>query len=231
MIRYLYYVNFLLAAFNLIPGFPLDGGRVLRSYLWHRSGDLRRATRAAARVGGTFAITLIAMGLLSVFAAHVIPGVWLILVGLFLKSSAENEYQSFELRFGLQDMRVQEVMTPAVAVDTSMTISNFVNNYVFRYHHRLYPVVELNRFIGMIDVRSIKGVPSNEWPTTKIGAFLCDPAKYCVLDPDTAATEGLRRLLANNCAIAPVVRRDALLGVLTRSDVFKIIELKRDIAA
>src|SRR5205823_1117557 len=109
--HYLYYVNFLLAAFNLIPGFPLDGGRVLRSYLWHRSGDLGRATKSAARVGSLFAMTLIGMGLISILTVHVIPGVWLLLIGLFLKSSAENEYRSFELRFGLQDLTVREIMT------------------------------------------------------------------------------------------------------------------------
>jgi CBS domain-containing protein len=128
-------------------------------------------------------------------------------------------------------MKVREIMTPAIAIDASTTISHFVNHYAFRYRHRVYPVVELDRFIGLIDVRSIKGLPATEWPTTKIGAFLSDPSTYCTLDPDTAATEGLRRILANNCAIAPVVRRDTLFGILTRSDVLRVIELKRDMAA
>ncbi len=231
VIHYLYYVNFLLAAFNLIPGFPLDGGRVLRSYLWHRSGDLRQATKAAARVGEIFAITLMVIGLLSVFAMHIIPGVWLMLIGLFLKSSAENEYRSFELRVGLQDMKLAEIMTPAVAVDTSMTISQFVNDYVFHYHYRVFPVVELGRFIGMIDVRSIKGVPPNEWPSTKIGGFLSDPSTYHVLDPNMDATDALRLLMTQDSSKGVVVRNGTLMGVLTRSDLLKLISLKRDIAA
>src|SRR5262249_9855380 len=142
-IHYLYYVNFLLAVFNLMPGFPLDGGRVLRSYLWHRSGSLTAATKSAARVGKIFAMTLMGVGLLAIFAMHFIPGVWLMLIGLFLKSTAENEYRSFELRVGLQDMSVREIMTPPIAVNTSMTISQFVNDYVFHYHHRTFPVLEL----------------------------------------------------------------------------------------
>src|SRR3989442_15477100 len=84
MLHYVYYVNFLLAVFNLIPGFPLDGGRVLRSYLWHRSGDLRQATKSAARVGRIFAMTLIGIGFAAALRMHIIPGVWLILIGLFL---------------------------------------------------------------------------------------------------------------------------------------------------
>ena len=231
MIHYLYYVNFLLAAFNLIPGFPLDGGRVLRSWLWHRTGDLGKATKSASRVGEVFAMMLMGMGLLSALSMHIIPGVWLILIGLFLKSSAENEYRSFELRFGLQDMKVRAIMTPAVAVTTSTTISQFVNDYVFHYHFRVFPVLELNRFIGMIDVRSIKNVPTEDWPTTKIGGFLCDPSTYAILDPDMDATDALRLLMTKSGGKAPVVRNEMLVGILTRSDLFKLISLKREIAA
>jgi len=231
VIHYLYYVNFLLGAFNLIPGFPLDGGRVLRSFLWYRTGDLRRATRSAARVGEVFAMLLIAAGLMMALMTHIISGAWLVLIGLFLKSSAENEYRSFELRVGLQDMKLGEVMTPPVAVNTSMTISQFVNDYVFHYHHRVFPVLELNRFIGMIDVRSIKAVPADEWPTTKIGGYLSDPSTYCVLSPDLDATDALRLLTTRNCTKAPVVRNEELLGIVTQSDLFKLISLKREIAA
>jgi Zn-dependent protease len=231
MLHYLYYVNFLLAAFNLIPGFPLDGGRVLRSYLWHRSGNLSEATKSAARVGEIFAMMIMGLGLLALLAMHIVPGVWLMLIGLFLKNSAANEYKSFELRFGLQDMKLREIMVPPIAVNTSMTISQFVNDYVFHYHYRVFPVLELNRFIGMIDVRSIKGVPPNDWPMTKIGGYLSDPSTYCVLDPETDATEALRFLMSKDCSKAPVVRNGVLMGFLTRSDLFKLVSLKRDIAA
>jgi Zn-dependent protease/predicted transcriptional regulator len=231
MFHYIYYVNFLLAVFNLLPGFPLDGGRVLRSYLWYRSGNLRQATKSAARVGRIFAVTIIGLGFAAAFTMHIIPGVWLILIGLFLKNSAENEYRSFELRFGLQDMKLNEIMVPPIAVNTSMTISQFVNEYVFHYHYRVFPVLELDRFIGMIDVRSIKGVPPGDWSRTKIGPYLSDPSTYCVLDPDMDATDALRVLLAHNCNKAPVVRNGALMGILTRSDLLKLVSLRRDIAA
>ena len=231
MLRYLYYVNFLLAAFNLIPGFPLDGGRVLRSFLWYRSGNLYDATKSASRVGGFVAMTLMGLGMLSVISMHIIPGIWLILIGLFLKNSAENEYRSFELRYGLQDMKLREIMAPPIAVDASMTISQFVNDYVFHYHYRVFPVIESGRFVGMIDVRSIKSIPPNDWPTTKIGGHLSSPSTYCVLEPDVDATEALRLLMSQNCTKAPVVYQGHLLGMLTRSDPFKLVSLKRDIAA
>jgi Zn-dependent protease len=231
MLYYIYYVNFLLAAFNLIPGFPLDGGRVLRSYLWHRSGDLSKATKSATRVGELVAMALIGLGLLSALTMHVIPGLWLVMIGLFLKTSAQNEYRSLELRFALQDTKLREIMTPAIAVNSSTTISEFVNDYVFRYHHRVFPVLELNRFIGMIDMRSIKSVPPSDWSTTKIGAYISDPSISCVLDPDVEATDALRLLMTRNCDRAPIVRNGVLLGILTRADLFKLISLKREIAA
>ena len=231
MLHYLYYVNFLLAAFNLIPGFPLDGGRVLRSYLWYRNGNLRQATRSASRVGEFVATIIMGFGLLSVLLMHIVPGVWLLLVGLFLKNSAETEYRSFELRFGLQDLKLREVMTPPTPVHTSMRISEFINSYVFHYHHGAFPVLDNNRFAGMIDVRSIKGVPAEEWPNKKIGNYLSDPSTYCVLSPDMEAAEALRILITQNCANAVIVRDGTLLGTLTRTDLLNFIQLKRDIAA
>ncbi len=229
--HYLYYVNFLLAVFNLIPGFPLDGGRVLRSFLWYRNGDLRKATREASRVGQIFATVMMGLGLITILLMHIIPGVWLILIGLFLKKSAETEYQSFELRLGLKDMKLREIMAPPVAVPSSTTISEFVNDYVFHHHNRTFPVVDNGRFIGMIDVRSFKGIPPDQWPSTPIGRFLSDKASFCVLDPDTDATDALRILMTQNCDKASVVREGTLFGMLTREDLFKLIALRREIAA
>jgi CBS domain-containing protein len=231
MLRYLCYVNFLLAGFNLIPGFPLDGGRVLRSYLWYRSGNLRQATRSAARVGQILAISLMGLGLLASLLMHVLPGIWLILIGLFLRRSAQTEYESFEVRLGLRDLTVRQTMTPPVAVDISMTISEFVNEYVFHYHHRAFPVLDQNRFVGMVDVRSIRRIPTAEWSSTKIAACLSDPGTYCVLDPDVDAAEAFRILTTRGCSRAPIVRDASLLGILTRSDLLKLISLRQEIAA
>jgi len=229
--HYLYYVNFVLGIFNLIPGFPLDGGRVLRSFLWAKSGNLRAATRQASAVGRFVATSMMVIGLVTILRMHVIAGAWLMLIGLFLKRSAANEYQAFELRIGLQNMKLHEIMAPAIAVDSSTSISEFVNEYVFHYHYRAFPVVENHRFVGMIDVRSIKGVPPAEWPTTKIGAYLSAASEYCVLDPETEATQALHILMSRNCSRAPVVSDGALLGILTRSDLYKLVALRRDIAA
>jgi Zn-dependent protease/predicted transcriptional regulator len=229
--HYLLYVNFLLAAFNLIPGFPLDGGRVLRSYLWRRTGDPKRATRSAAQVGAAIAVGLMAMGLFALLTLSIVPGIWMLMVGMFLKKSAESEYQSVQLRLGLKDMTLRQIMSPPVAVHPSMTIQEFINDYVFHYHYRIFPVVEHGEFRGMIDVRSIKGVPTEEWGHAWISRYLADPSRYVVLDPDMDAGDTLRLLFARQCAKAPIVEDGMLVGIITQEDLFKLISLKSDLAA
>jgi Zn-dependent protease len=229
--NYLYYVNFLLAAFNLIPGFPLDGGRILRSYLWRRHGDLRKATRTAARIGSVFALALVAFGLYSLLAMHIVAGIWLLVIGVFLRKSAEKERRAFELRIGLEGLTVGQIMSPAAAVDVSMLVADFVNNYVFHFHDRMFPVTEQGRFLGMIDVRSIKRIPTNEWSSVRIGGYLCDPSDYRVLDPDLEASEALRVIVNGNQTHAPIVRNSVLIGMLSRGDLFKLISVRSDMAA
>jgi Zn-dependent protease len=230
-LHYLFYVNCLLAFFNLIPGFPLDGGRLLRSYLWLRNGDLDRATRSATRVGRLFAIGLIALGVASLTAFHLITGVWLIMIGLFLKRSAEGTYRKFKMRTSVKDLSVNEVMSPPVAVNAGLALSKFVQDYVFHYHHQVFPVQENNRFLGMIDVGALKRMPPSEWPNTQVADHLLDPSSYSILDPDMSVPEALELLVSRSCERSPVVRSGVLFGVLTRNDLLKLIAIKSEIAA
>ncbi len=230
-LHYLIYVNVLLAVFNLIPGFPLDGGRILRSYLWHRSGSLGRASRSAARTGSLVAACMIAVGLASLLTGGFVIGIWLAMIGLFLKKSAEAEYRSFMVRDVLEHVRVGEIMSPPVAVHKGMTITELVNDYVFRYHDRVFPVLDRDRFIGMIDVRAFRKLKTDDWPNTFIDAYLADESLYAVLDPDMQASGALRFLVEHPMSKAPVVRGETLLGVLTRVDLVEVIALKTDLAA
>jgi CBS domain-containing protein len=230
-LHYLVYVNILVAAFNLLPGFPLDGGRVLRSYLWYRSGDLRQATRSASRIGVGFATVLIVLGLAGIVGMHFMMGIWLLLVGLFLRKSAENEFRSFEVRSTLEHLKVQDIMGPPVAVDKGTTIADFINNYVFHYHDRAFPVLDRGRFIGMLDARAMKKVPASDWSSTYIDPFLADSSQYCVLRPEMDAPDALKLLMEHPMGKAPVVNGDTLLGYLTRQNLVEVIALKSDLAA
>jgi Zn-dependent protease len=230
-LQYLVFVNFLLAAFNLIPGFPLDGGRILRSYLWYRSGDFGKATRSAARIGGGFATVMIGIGLFGILTMHFMFGIWLLLIGLFLKKSAEGEYRSYQMRTSLEHLTVRDIMVPPVAVEKGTTVEEFINGYVFHYHDRVFPVVDHGRFIGMIDLNKVKKVPVHDWPNTYIDAYISDSSEYCVLEPQTDARDALRLLIDCRMPKAAVVSNDALVGFLTRNDLLEVISLKSDLAA
>jgi CBS domain-containing protein len=230
-LHYLVIINFLLAAFNLIPGFPLDGGRILRSYLWHRSGDFGQATRTAAKVGAGFATAMLMIGLFGILTTRVMFGIWLLLIGWFLKKSAESEYRSFQMRSSLENLTVRDIMVPPVAVNKGSTIEEFIHHFVFHYHDRVFPVVDRGRFIGMIDLNKVKKIPPPEWNSTYIDAYISDASEYCVLEPQMEARDALRLLIESRMPKAAVVSGDALVGFLTRNDLLEVISLKSDLAA
>jgi Zn-dependent protease len=230
-LHYLTYINFLLAAFNLIPAFPLDGGRVLRSFLWHRSGNLAQATRSAARIGGGFATVLMGFGFVGLLSGQFMFGIWLVLVGVFLRKSAETEYRSFHARNVLDSFKVGDIMAPPVAVQKGTTVADLINNYIFHYHERIFPVVDRGQFIGMIDLRQLKKLRPEDWPNTYIDAFMSDASMTCTLTPDMDARDALRLMVEGAAAKAPVIENNALVGVLTPSDMVEVVALKNDLAA
>ena len=230
-LHYLVIINFLLAAFNLIPGFPLDGGRILRSYLWHRSGNFGKATQTAAKVGGGFATVMLMVGLFGVLTTRIMFGIWFLLIGWFLKKSAESEYRSFQMRNSLENLTVRDIMAPPVAVNKGTTIEEFVQRYVFHYHDRVFPVVDRSGFIGMITLNAVKKVPSAEWANTYIDAYISDSSEYCVLEPQMDARDALRLLIDSRLAKAPIVENGVLVGFLSRNDLLEVISLKSDLAA
>src|SRR5262249_28718254 len=152
------------------------------------------------------ALVLVGLGLFSLVAIHIVAGIWLLIIGVFLKNSADKEYRAFELRAGLEGLTLRQIMSPAVAVDVSMPGSGFVSDYVFHYHDRTFPVVENGRFAGLIDLRSIKRIPVNEWPEVRIGGYLSNPSSFLILDPDLEAGEALRLLANGTRTCAPIVR-------------------------
>ena len=137
VLRWAALINGMLAVFNLIPGVPLDGGRILRSILWHLQGDLRRATRIAATVGAGFGMLLIAMGFVNLLFAQPLGGLWWILIGMFLRGAARQSYRQVVIRQSLRGEPVSRFMNPdPVAVAPHVSIEDLVENYIYRYHFR-----------------------------------------------------------------------------------------------
>jgi Zn-dependent protease len=163
VVRYLAWINLALAVFNLLPGFPLDGGRVLRAWLWRRTGSLQRASRVATQAGKGLGAGLAVLGVLQIFSGALIGGVWLVLVGLFARGLAESSYQSLMLRQLLQEVSVGDVMVrEPVTVRPDLPLDRLVEDYVLGRGFRGFPVVEEGRALGLVSVEQVKRVPPDE---------------------------------------------------------------------
>ncbi|HMA53566.1 MAG TPA: site-2 protease family protein, partial [Acidobacteriota bacterium] len=142
VLNYLGYLNLILAAFNLIPAFPLDGGRVLRAILWGSWNDLRRATRVASSVGAGLGAGLMFFGVLQFFMGRSVGGIWTFIIGMFVRSAARSSYQQLVFRDALSGVPVKKFMVAdAVTVKPGTTVEKLVDDYIYKYHFKMYPVV------------------------------------------------------------------------------------------
>jgi len=163
-LRYLAGINLVVLIFNLVPAFPLDGGRVLRSILWGALRNLRRATYWAALSGQAFAWLLIGLGLLNFFAGNVFQGVWLGLIGLFLNNAARGSYQQVLVRQVLRGEPVSRFMTrEPIVVPPALDLRGWVEDYVYRYHRKMFPVASKGHVEGVISTLALGRFPREEW--------------------------------------------------------------------
>lgn len=173
--NYLGSINLLLAIFNLLPAFPLDGGRIFRSILWKWKGNLRWATRVASMVGSIFGLGLIFVGIFSIFQGSVVGGIWWALIGLFLRSASRMSYQSILIRNALSGEPVRRFMkSNPVTVTSDTTLEHLVEDYVYKYHFKLYPVMNDSKPLSCITTRDIKQLPREQWSSHTV-AELAQP--------------------------------------------------------
>ncbi|NPV03620.1 MAG: site-2 protease family protein [Syntrophaceae bacterium] len=227
---YLVWVNAILALFNLLPAFPLDGGRVFRSALWSWKGDLRWATMVSSQVGSGFAFVFIAMGLWGIIEGNFIGGLWQAMIGLFLRGAARASYQQVLTRDALAGLKVSRFMTPdPVSVPPGITLQDFVEGYLYRTHHQIYPVVEGGELVGCLTVRSLKDVPRAEWPRRLVGeaAGRCDEATVIGPDADALSVLGMMNETGNSRLL--VVDNGRLAGIVTLKDLMEVLALRMEI--
>ncbi len=228
VVQYLAFINALLAAFNIVPAFPLDGGRMLRSVLWGIKGDLRWATRVSARIGSGFGILLIGFGIFNVFAGNFIGGMWWFLIGMFLYSAAKMSYQQLLTRRALEGESVSRFMkSDPITVSPGMTIKQLVEDYVYVFHHKLYPVVDgSGRLEGCITTQQIKEVPREEWDQKRVGDLKNPCSGENTLSPDTDAVEALSLMNRTGASRLMVTENGRLVGVVTLKDMLKFLSLR-----
>jgi len=232
VIGYLAGINLILVLFNAVPAFPLDGGRVLRAVLWRIKDNLRWATRITSRIGAGFGAGLIALGVIALLlAGNWVSFIWLGLLGLFLRGAAKMSYQQLQIRQLLEGERVRDFMNAQpVTVPHDLDIRRFVEDYVYKHHFKLFPVVEDGRLVGCVSTRQVKEVPRDEWSRLNIKTLLqrCDQTN--TITPDADATEALSRMNQEGASRLMVVEDgDRLVGVLSLKDLMGFLSLKIDL--
>ncbi len=227
VLQYLGGINGILAAFNLVPAFPLDGGRILRSILWGIGHNLRWATRISSKIGYFFAIILICLGFLQVIQGNFIGGVWWVLIGFFLQNAAKMSYQQLLAREVLQGEPVRRFMqgNPTV-VSPSLSIKQLVEDYIYTYHYKMFPVVSDGKLQGCISTKQIKSIPKEDWNSHTVGEFSnsCDVENS--ISPDTDALTALEIMNRNNTSRLLITEGDRLVGILSLKDLLQFFSLK-----
>jgi Zn-dependent protease/CBS domain-containing protein len=228
--RYLAYLNALLATFNLLPAFPLDGGRVLRSGLWHWKGDMRWATRVAANVGTGFAFVLMALGVASVLTGNFVGGMWWFLIGMFLHAAARGSYMQLMTRRALEGEPVRRFMSAdPVTVPPDETLRELVEDFMYRHHHDLFPVTEDGRLVGCVSVREVKSVPRERWGHVRVREIATACSADNTIGPEEDAVKALALMQRTGNARLMVVERGRLIGILALKDLLRFLSLKIDL--
>jgi Zn-dependent protease/CBS domain-containing protein len=230
VVSYLALANLVLALFNLVPAFPLDGGRIFRSILWRWKGSLRWATLVSSRIGSGFGFLLIAGGVLLVIQGNW-SGLYLFLLGLFVRNAAQMSYQQLLLRRAFEGEPVSRFMQPnPVTVPRQISIGELVQDYIYRYHHKLYPVLDdSGRLIGCVTTRQVKAMPKDEWDNTTVGALAGQCSPENTVRPDTDALAALSAMSKTGASRLMVAEGDRLLGILTLKDLLRFFSLKMEL--
>ncbi|MFO7975449.1 MAG: site-2 protease family protein [Candidatus Hydrogenedentota bacterium] len=227
---YLAWLNGILAAFNLLPAFPLDGGRVFRALLWAWRGNLRWATRFASQVGGGFGIILIALGVVSLFTGNVIGGFWWILIGMFMRSASQSSYRHLLVRRALEGESLRRFMrTDVVTVPRYISLRELVEEYVYKYHYKMFPVVEDDRVLGCVSTRSIRDIDREDWDSTPVGEIVESCTETNSIPPDEDPMKALSLMSKTGNSRLLVVEGEQLVGIITLKDILSFLSLKMDL--
>jgi len=230
--RYLAMINGSLAFFNLIPGFPLDGGRVLRAVIWGVSDNLRLATRAASWIGQGVAFLFILAGIWQILGGAWLNGLWIAFIGWFLNNAALTGYRQVVMRDVLGETRVENLKAPTFeAVSPSLTLQRLVDDYVMRRREHAYPVVEGDQLQGIICLHDVKAVPQERWSETQVSQVMTPWERMVTVSAGDDGNTVLSRLGTHDVHQLPVVEGRRLTGMVHRADVIRYLQLRAELGA
>jgi Zn-dependent protease/CBS domain-containing protein len=230
VINYLAIINLILAGFNLLPAFPLDGGRILRSILWAAKDNLKWATQIASKIGNGFGVALMLIGIFSFILGNIIGGVWMFVIGLFLRGASQSSYQQLLIRRSLEGEPVRKFMkSDPVTVSPSLSLEDLVEDYVYKHHYKLYPVTEGDDLKGCVTINQIKEVPKEERAQHTVGEIARSCSDVNTISPDEDSMNALQTMHKQNTSRLMVVDNGHLVGVIALKDIMEMLSLKMDL--
>jgi CBS domain-containing protein len=231
LLVWLGYINFALAIFNLIPGFPLDGGRVLRAILWWAMDSVDRATRAAARVGQIIAALFIGYGVLRFFTGADLGGLWLAFIGWFLLQAASASYVQVRAGTLLGSLQAKDLMSRDFGtVDADVSLEDFLENYLMRTGRRCFFVFERDRLVGLITGKETAAVDAKLRPFKRVADVMRDADRIHLVSPETSALEALETMAREDVNQLPVVSDGRVAGIVTRGKILSVLRLRTELA-
>ena len=232
VLSWLGYINLGLAAFNMIPGYPLDGGRILRAIIWWKTGSLDRSTRTAARVGQAVGAVFITIGIFEYFGGGGLGSLWIAFIGWFLLQAAGGSYLETGLRRALEGVRVADVMArDCPTVDARLTIQDFVDHELLRTGRRCFVVVDNGGVAGLITSHEIKQTDRAKWPDTTLRDVMLPLKSIRTMTPDSALTSALEVMARDDFNQLPVMSNGHLEGVLSRAEILNYLQTRAELQA
>jgi len=229
-------INVVLALFNLIPGFPLDGGRVFRSLMWRLTGNYRRSTQIAVRVGQgvgyLFMLVGILVALLRPFGMDWFSGLWLAFIGWFLANAASASYRQVKWRDGLRGFSASQVMTAVYpVVPLNITVNQLIYGHLFAGGYPFFMVADEGKLVGMLTLDNIKSVPRQNWEVTQVKDIMTAADKIKVAYPDQDALGIMEQMEDNGINQIPVVSESRIIGLITRDNLIRFLHLRSELKA
>lgn len=232
ILLWLGYINLVLAVFNLIPGFPMDGGRVLRAIIWRITGNGLKATRIAARVGQLFGWLFIGYGLWEFFTGVGLGSLWIALIGWFLVQASSSQLASSMAQAALRGMTVRQMMSADCAtIGRNLDLQSFVDSYLMGSNFRCYIVTDGGQPLGIVTPNEIRRVPRGQWPVKTVADVMVPMDKLHTITPETPALDALSEMSTDEVNQLPVIEGGKLVGVVSRSNVLQMVQQRNELKA
>lgn len=230
ILYYLGWINISLGVFNMLPGFPLDGGRVLRSIIWGATHNMERATRAASRVGQGVAVLFILAGIYQFFRGAGIGGLWIAFIGWFLLQAAGANYLEVEVKHALAGLRAADLMSrECPLVEGAMSVQEFVDHFLLRTGRRCFLVTAMDRLAGLVTPHEVRTVDRELWPVTPVQQIMKPLGKVRSVRPETPVTEVLEMMAKEDLNQVPVVSERGIEGMLARGDILQALRSRMEL--